>query len=165
MFNLIITIISIALIVVMAVASVYYGGEAFTQGTARGNASALLQQAQQINAGFVMAVNNGEAHASVADLIAGDYLAAAPTPPATVTTGAWVIDTVADETNSYVAVKLTAEDTCTAVNESSGYTQTGAVTTTDVQARALIDDADQAYGCEKVGDGTAVTGYMFAYKN
>jgi outer membrane PBP1 activator LpoA protein len=49
MFNLIITIISIALVVAMAAAAVYYGGTAFTQGTAKANAATLVTQAQQIN--------------------------------------------------------------------------------------------------------------------
>lgn len=48
MANLIITIISIALVAVAALMGAYYGGAAFLQGQAKARANAWLNQAQQI---------------------------------------------------------------------------------------------------------------------
>lgn len=165
MFNLIITIISIALIVVMAVASVYYGGEAFTQGTAKGNASALLQQSQQINAAVVLANNDGATFTTVESLGTGnnDYLSAAPVPPAKVASTGWSFAASGDTT-----VTLTAQDVCEAVNESAGLDldagtagmqYMNAAAPTDVAAaNALVTTA---YGCVM----TAADTYSYFYKN
>jgi hypothetical protein len=48
MFNLIVAVISIALIAAMAVASIYYGGDSFGRSSARAEAATLINQAQQI---------------------------------------------------------------------------------------------------------------------
>ncbi|OXX64915.1 hypothetical protein, partial [Vibrio sp. V15_P4S5T153] len=50
MFNLIISIIAIALVVVLAGASLYYGGDAFNRGSSDAKAATLINQAQQIQA-------------------------------------------------------------------------------------------------------------------
>ena len=50
MFNLIISIISIALVAALALASIYYGGEAFNKGTTDADASTIINQGQQIQA-------------------------------------------------------------------------------------------------------------------
>jgi hypothetical protein len=97
MFSLIITIISIALVAALAVATIYYGGSAFTQGTAKASASAFVAAGQQVNGALTLFANdNGGARATdVAALVAGKYLAAAPsvsgsalttTPTATIAT-------------------------------------------------------------------------------
>lgn len=82
MFSLIITIISIALVAALAVASVYYGGNAFSQGTAKANASALVAQAQQIAAANTLYANDnsGVLAADTATLKTGGYLASVPEP-------------------------------------------------------------------------------------
>ena len=49
MFNLIVAVISIALIAVTAVASIYYGGDSFAGSSARAEAATLINQAQQID--------------------------------------------------------------------------------------------------------------------
>ena len=60
MSNLIITIISIALVAVAALMGAYYGGTAFLQGQAKAQANALINQGQQIAAAWqVYAANNG----------------------------------------------------------------------------------------------------------
>jgi sensor histidine kinase regulating citrate/malate metabolism len=50
MFSLIITIISIALVAAIAVATLYYGGTQFSQGTAKATADQIISAAQQIAA-------------------------------------------------------------------------------------------------------------------
>jgi len=47
--NLIITIISIALVAVLAIVGIFYGGAAFENGQAKAYANAIAEQAQQIN--------------------------------------------------------------------------------------------------------------------
>lgn len=48
MSNLIITIISIALVAVAAIMGAYYGGSAFTQNTTQVAANSIINEAQQI---------------------------------------------------------------------------------------------------------------------
>lgn len=48
MFNLIVAVVSIALIAVMALASIFYGGDGFSKSSARVEAATLIGQAQQI---------------------------------------------------------------------------------------------------------------------
>lgn len=48
MFSLIITIVSIALIVAITGATMYYGGDSLTQGRDKANASAIVAAGQQI---------------------------------------------------------------------------------------------------------------------
>ncbi|MCF2901849.1 hypothetical protein L1267_15845 [Pseudoalteromonas sp. OFAV1] len=54
MFSLIISIIAIALVIVLAGASLYYGGDAFNKGTAKGEAAKYVNEAQQIQAAVTM---------------------------------------------------------------------------------------------------------------
>jgi hypothetical protein len=80
MFSLIITIISIALVAALAVASVYYGGSAFSQGTAKASASTLVAQAQQIAAANTLYANDhaGTFTNDVGVLLSEGYLSAIP---------------------------------------------------------------------------------------
>ncbi|HCM83815.1 MAG TPA: hypothetical protein PKW15_08280 [Alphaproteobacteria bacterium] len=60
MANLIITIISIALVAVAALMGAYYGGQAFLQGQAKARANRVIAQGEQIVAAWsVYAANNG----------------------------------------------------------------------------------------------------------
>ena len=54
MFSLIITIISIALVAALAVATIYYGGAAFNKGSADAAASQLMNAAQQVQGAVVL---------------------------------------------------------------------------------------------------------------
>ena len=54
MFSLIISIIAIALVAALALASIYYGGDAFQEGTAKAEASTIVNQGQQIQAAVTM---------------------------------------------------------------------------------------------------------------
>lgn len=58
MLNLIITVISIALVAVLAAASVFYGGKAWSEGSVSASASHLISSAQQVAAGITLYNNN-----------------------------------------------------------------------------------------------------------
>jgi hypothetical protein len=78
MFNLIITIISIALIVVTAVATLYYGGDNFNRGSAEAKAATLINQAQQIQgAATLFRASEGGVPSDVTSL-EGGYLSSVP---------------------------------------------------------------------------------------
>ena len=80
MFSLIITIISIALVAALAIATIYYGGSAFTRGTADANASALMSIGQQVQGAAVLFANDnaGALPGSVTALVTGNYLNSSP---------------------------------------------------------------------------------------
>lgn len=54
MFQLIISVIAIALIAALAIASIFYAGEAFTSASTRTNVATLMTQSQQIVAGVAV---------------------------------------------------------------------------------------------------------------
>ena len=91
MANLIITIISIALVAVAALMGAYYGGSAFLQGQAKANANTLIAQGEQIVAAWSIhaADRNGNwaALTNVTGLTTSTpaYLASVPRPPSGVT--------------------------------------------------------------------------------
>ena len=130
MFNLIISIIAIALVVVLAGASLYYGGSAFNQGSSDAKAATLINQAQQIQAAATLyAANEGGAAENFAALSTDNtYMAATPKLPVG-TSGAWELidaDAIAAATTiDAVGVKLKAatkadagitKDICKTVN-------------------------------------------------
>jgi type II secretory pathway pseudopilin PulG len=115
MFNLIVAVISIALIAAMAAASIFYGGTAFGSGTAQAQASTLVNNGQQISgAQQLYMIDNSGNRNSVNDMTAANglvtenYLQAVPTPPANSTgadaddTGTWLIS--ADGTFAYIVL-------------------------------------------------------------
>lgn len=84
MFSLIITIISIALVAALALATLYYGGSAFNRGSTGATAARLINEGQQIN-GAVQIAKADFASESIAaavvdvdGLVAGKYLAQLP---------------------------------------------------------------------------------------
>lgn len=82
MFSLIITIISIALVAALAVATIYYGGSAFTQGSAQANASTLINAGQQVSGAATIFKNNrSESPADIATLATGEFLQGKPVAP------------------------------------------------------------------------------------
>lgn len=90
MANLIITIISIALVAVAALMGAYYGGTAFLQGQGKAYANSFVSQGEQIIAAWsIYAADRGGSWtlASVAALSSTSpaYITSAPSPPAGVT--------------------------------------------------------------------------------
>lgn len=153
MFSLIITIISIALVAALAVATIYYGGSAFTQGTAKANASALVSAGQQVTGALTLYANdNGGARATMDNLIdssnaGGAYLSAAPA----VKGGTIVISTTGDQT---VSVDGVEKAVCDAINISAN------VGTAPADVAAAIGLA-APYSC---AIGAAATTGTFVFK-
>ena len=90
MFSLIITIISIALVVALVAATMYYGGSALNQGSVKADAAGFVAGAQQISTAISMAELDGVGNARsfvdmgfmaqsfMASLISSNYLATVP---------------------------------------------------------------------------------------
>lgn len=105
MFQLIVAVISIALIAALAGASIFYGGSAFSGSTAKANVTSLINQAQQIaGAGSLFATDHAGAKPTniATDLVANSYLQAAPTPSSIASAGAW--DITDDGKLAFVAI-------------------------------------------------------------
>lgn len=174
MFSLIITIISIALVAALAVATVYYGGNQFNQGNTKAAGSAIVTSAQQIAAANTLLFNDQGAYAAVGPVTVAatcaptdagcfptSYLKSIPKPPAPAV--------VSDGTNpgfevaANNVIELTidgsgAVDVCSAVNKSSGLLNNDG--TVLVPADEATFDAEGAqYGCY----GPAVGPFTFKY--
>lgn len=79
MFSLIITVVSIALVAVLALATLYYGGSAFERGRAESEAARLTNQAEQLmGAAELFRVDHGRQPDDLAELVATRYLKAIP---------------------------------------------------------------------------------------
>ena len=78
MFSLIISIIAIALVAALALASIYYGGDAFQEGTAKAEASTVVNQGQQIQAAVTMSEIDEKPVAALTELVTNDYLKEVP---------------------------------------------------------------------------------------
>lgn len=83
MFSLIVTVIAIALVVVLAIASIYYGSGTYKEKQALIAAQAITNQAQQIYGAAVLYAqdNAGNWPANTQVLLDGHYLNAIPVPP------------------------------------------------------------------------------------
>lgn len=90
MFSLIITIISVALVAALALATLYYGGDAFNKGRADAKAAQLLVQGQQLLAATDMyKVNHGVFPPNKQALVDGGYLKAVPLAQGEAASSAW----------------------------------------------------------------------------
>jgi type II secretory pathway pseudopilin PulG len=146
MFQLIVSVIAIALVAILAAASIYYGGSAFSSSTAKGNVAALINAGQQISgANTLYKVDTATSGASdINTLVTYNYLSAVPMKPKfavgswTVSGGVASID-VSDASNVQVCGEVANQ----------GGSNTGATVAVDAQ-----------FGCVT---GTA-TAKAFAYK-
>jgi len=135
MFSLIITIIAIALVAALAVASIYYGGDAFNVGTGKARAAQYMNEGQQISAAVSLykTDNAGAYPANIDVLVEDNYLAASPG-------GEWAFDA------NYVTRTGLSEAECTEANESVG--QSGApLCYGDDGVAGTSDDAGPEYAC------------------
>jgi hypothetical protein len=129
MFQLIVAVISIALVAALAIASIFYGGEAFTKSSEKANVTALVNQAQQISGAYQLyKTDNGSAPAAIGDLTTGNYLASLPTPPkVALGTAAWAFNAGVVE----IALKADTADTpltnsvCVEVSRQAGVVSGG----------------------------------------
>ncbi len=109
MFSLIITVIAIVLVAVLALASIYYGGQAWNQGSDKAAVARYINEAQQISAAVDLfrADNTGAYPDDVGDL-EGEYLKTLPE-------GAWAFSS-----DRIVRTGLT-ESQCLSANKMSGF--------------------------------------------
>lgn len=142
MFSLIITIISIALVTALALATIYYGGSAFRQGGDAAAAAKLINEGQQLAGAASVAETNNVTVANIASLTAAQpdgtvYLASAP--------AGW--DSAAIVNKTFVNTNLTAL-VCAKVNEKAGIKAANTVDATDTDAALVVAAADITnYGC------------------
>ena len=108
MFSLIITIISIALVAALAVASIYYGGNAFTKGGDAAKAAQFINEGQQIAGAVTLANADAAVHALQADLVTGQYLTQAISDFSTDTSKTFVDSAAAVTANVCAAVNKKA---------------------------------------------------------
>lgn len=81
MLQLIAVVISIALVAVLAVASLYYGGAAFTAASTRAKAAQAMNGGQQISAAAqIMRLNSTGGTPSIDAMISASYLNGRPPP-------------------------------------------------------------------------------------
>ncbi len=85
MANLIITVISIALVAVAALMGAYYGGSAFMDGQAKSYANTVISQAEQVSAAYQLYnINNGVSSGPsgfVGNYLVPNYIQQMPSPP------------------------------------------------------------------------------------
>lgn len=155
MFSLIITIISIALVAALALATIYYGGTAFNKGSAEAKASQLINEGQQINGAVAMLradiasgqsfdVNSTEvgvqAPSTIAHLTVSSHLAQVPT--------SFDADGLLSANVAQTANTVTSA-VCDAVNLKAGIGTKGAELT-------ATGNAGKVYGCFGTGETNTV---------
>jgi hypothetical protein len=157
MFALIIAIIAIALTVYLAVSTLFYGGDALSNGSARAIASAFINQGQQINgahtlykndnAGFSLSVAGDQAadEAQLNLLVSGKYLSSVPKAPK----GTYFLDSLdAIESNTTAGVAkalvvngvgVVPDEVCQIINAQAGGSAVGVTPT--------VQGNSETFGC------------------
>lgn len=122
MFQLIVAVIAIALVIALTLASIFYGGEAFTRSSLKANVAAMVNQAQQISGAHTLYKTDFSKPADTLADLAPAYLAEIPTAPKIVLqedgeSVAWEYRTLgAKETQGvYIQLGAEADETCVAV--------------------------------------------------
>lgn len=177
MFNLIVAVISIALIAAMAAASIFYGGASFSSSTAKAQASTLVNNGQQISGGqqLYMIDNSGNRN-SVNDMGAANglvtlkYLQAVPTPPSGVTVApGWRVAATGEVAYIGLDTAITGQNVsaattiCTEViAQGGGATQTSALTAASLTDDLLVTGAQ--FGCVSSGGNLNAGSAWFVYR-
>ena len=142
MFSLIITIISIALVTALALATIYYGGSAFRQGGDAAKAAQLINEGQQLAGAASVAETNGVTITNIASLTTAQadgtvYLASAP--------ALW--DSAAIVGKTFKQSGLTPA-VCQKVNEKAGIKAVNTAAASDTDTALVVVAADITnYGC------------------
>lgn len=124
MFSLIITIISIALVGLLAVAAVFYGGDAFTEGNQKAEAAKRIGAGQQIVSAIHMyQADNASLPSTLSELSSNKrYLTAVPD-------GDWVVSKDA-------VVSAVSEQQCMDINHQLNISATSIPSCSDPQFAA-----------------------------
>lgn len=128
MFSLIITILSIALVIVLAIAVIYYGGDSTKSASTRAIVDTLINQSQQINAAGTIAVAQGAGWPQGAPQFTQPYLTAMPVPPkgayvSGITPAAtdWEYLVPGGSAHHFVLRDKIRKDVCMAINKMMGF--------------------------------------------
>lgn len=144
MFSLIITIISIALVAALALATLYYGGAAFNKGSAGAQAARLINEGQQIN-GAIQVLKADVAANSVVGTEAVDIAGLAPEYLSQVPTK-WDAATLL-EAGTVLTTDAVSAEVCDEVNKRAGI---GAMVAGEdgAEAAEIVNlDTASIYGC------------------
>jgi len=149
MFSLIITIISIALVAALALATLYYGGGAFNQGRAQAQAAKVRSQSQQLlGAAELFKANHGRYPVNVAEMVSDKYLSSVPMARAAVAQAladsAWLMPV---PEQALFLLPMTAPEACRQVNQQS-YGEPGILSgpLSGVQTQCYGPSPSQLYG-------------------
>lgn len=139
MLNLIISIVSIALVALMSAAGLYYGGKAWSDGAARGEARQLVSAAEQTASAFQMRLSykgavintsaldvNGDGRLSVQEVFptlqSEGLLSSIPSVPKDAT-GEGFLVTQNPDGSGEITASVNSESLCSAVNQSVGFSE------------------------------------------
>lgn len=110
MFSLIISIISIALVVALVAATMYYGGDTLNQGRTEADAATVVSAAQQIGGAIQMHVAlRGAEPATLQELVDNGFLTSVPSALGNAFS--------ADFPTNTLSVVVASAETCTVLNE------------------------------------------------
>lgn len=156
MTSIILTLISIVLVGALALATLFFGGEAIHGGNARAVASTVLNQGEQIVAAArLYYIERGAVAPNLAALVAEGYLTSVPIPPKGLQVASWSISPIssayaddafwvwdaATETLALVR-QVTSTEVCGLVNETN-------MQTTEIKDAIDTDVRAQCYGSDK----------------
>lgn len=111
MFSLIITIVAIVLVAALAVATIYYGGDAHADARVSAEASQALNAMQQVHAAVTFYTSDNSAPPPSLEALEGRYLKSVPD-------GDWDIQAM------YVAANVSNLDSCRDINKRLDFTVT-----------------------------------------
>lgn len=142
MFSLIITIISIALVAALALATIYYGGTAFSRGNDGATAARLINEGQQINGAVTMYLADVAGNSVATGVVAGadSIVQVSELAPAYLSQVPSSFATPAATTAAAAAGNIQVASTsgvCAEVNKRAGVTT----------APTAVGDATTLYGC------------------
>lgn len=148
MFSLIISIVAIALVVVLAAATMYYGGDALTQGRTSAEAASYVTAAQQIGGAAVMHTSTlATTPADVAALVTSNTLSGVPNVKSRTALNEWVLGTGTPRliTINLAGLPATNLKLCEQINKNAGGTgmdaTAGTVATIGTLAYACVPGA------------------------
>ena len=165
MANLIITVLSIALVAVAALMGAYFGGAAFMNGAAQADANRIIKQADQIQAAWSLhATYNGGFFQKVplSDLTSqGKYLSQEPKPPEKISTESYSFIKLADNTatDGFDGIQLnllttdSARKVCMAIAKTAGSGNSAATPKLILSASDRTPTAGRKFDCLFSGTG------------
>ncbi len=153
MFSLIVTLIAIALVAALALASLYYGSEGLARGASQARAVELIGTGAQIAA----ALQLQDADAVARDGAPQNAFSGLPTQPYLVSAPAgWTAQCGPVLCQASVALDLKGAGACAEVNRKAGFGE-AAQASVEQQARSVF------FCAEELDAQGAVTGHVFNY--